>query len=349
MAKIEKTEQIDHYLDQIDKKQDSSLRKKVFLFVGLLLLSGVSYVAYSQFSNKNSFADSSASINTYDNEPSGVSTIVVNNEQIDNGLLPEDDELDPELNPELNPEDENADADNALAEEIAARNEANDRETASNNQANGSSVPSVPRAGISTRTFTADELGKDFTPKGGTSTQANKNVAPSKSAEDAAKAKKAEEDKIAAKKAAEDEAIKKAAIEAKATEKAEEERIAAEKAEAERVAKEEEAKNAAKKTSVIKDPSYPGGEGKMRQFFARKISYPDEAINNRVEGNVNVRIKVDEKGRIVDSQVVKGIGAGCDREVLKAINKMPKWNPAEKDGEPVSKYYLLSVAFKLPN
>lgn len=163
--------------------------------------------------------------------------------------------------------------------------------------------------------------------------------------------KKAEEERIAAEKAAEDEAIKKAAIAAKATEKAEEERIAAEKAEAERIAAEkvEAAKKAAKETSVTKDPSYPGGESKMRQFFARKISYPDEAINNRVEGNVNVRIKVDERGRIVDSQVVKGIGAGCDKEVLKAINKMPKWNPAEKNGEPVSKYYLLSVAFKLPN
>lgn len=95
-------------------------------------------------------------------------------------------------------------------------------------------------------------------------------------------------------------------------------------------------------------PSFPGGEKKMKDYFSKKIRYPSKAIRDRVEGSVVVRVKVDGAGNIVNSEVVRGIGSGCDREVLKAISEMPKWEPGLTNGEPTPKFYMLSVGFKLP-
>jgi TonB family protein len=335
MAKIEKADQIDHYLDQIDKKQDSSFKKRIFLFIGLLLLSGVSFVAYSQLSGRDSIAEGSASINTNNMGSPGVVPITVNNNNLDDELLPEDEEL---LDPALNPDDANL----AEAEAQERKEDAQNRNEEENRNEN---VARPTVTGVSDRTYTAAELAilpSAQKKKIETDKAANKNIAPSKNEDEAAK--KAAASALLA----ETEAAKKAAADA-ADKATADKKIAADKAIADAEAAKKAIADAKKTTSVTKDPSYPGGEARMRQFFARRISYPNDAINERIEGNVDVRIKVDERGKIVDSQVVKGIGAGCDKEVLKAINRMPRWEPAEKDGEPVSKYYLLSVAFKLPN
>jgi TonB family protein len=334
MAKFEKTDQIDHYLNQIDKKQDSSFRRKIFLFIGLLLLLGVSYVAYNQMSGKDSLAEGSTNINTNDIGSSGIVPIAINNNNLDEDLLSGgEEELDSALNPEVeNLEDAIVEEDNAAA--LAA---------AKKRQEEANENPARPTTGVSERTYTAAELADlpsvQIIKKGEeTADPINKNVAPSeKEKADKATAEAEETKKIAAEAADKEEADKIAKETAAATKKATDTAALA------------EAAAAKKSTAVTKDPSYPGGEARMRQFFAKKITYPNKAIDDKVEGSVDVRIRVDEKGRIVDSQVVKGIGAGCDKEVLKAINKMPKWSPAEKDGEPVAKYYLLSVAFKLPN
>lgn len=328
MAQIEKTDQIDKYLDQIDKK-DSSSKKRIFILLAVLLVAVGCIFAYNQFAGKDTVAHNNTS-------PSGV-----NNDAASTVYVNTDDELtDDELIAELEAEEEIAAA-ALLAEEEEAANaeeaEADEQKNKNRSERNNKPSDNSVTPGVSNKSYTAEELGK--LPKAKTFSEAQKERAAA-----AAAAKKAKEEEE--KKAEEEEKEDEGAEEVKEDSTTEEE--VAETAPAEPEEVEEVAPEPAAPKGITKDPSYPGGEAKMRQFFARKITYPNQAINNKIEGNVNVRIKVNASGKIVDSQVVKGIGSGCDREVLRAINRMPKWEPAMENGEKVAKHYLLSVAFKLP-
>lgn len=99
---------------------------------------------------------------------------------------------------------------------------------------------------------------------------------------------------------------------------------------------------------VMTAPSFPGGQAKMQAFLKQQVKYPRRAKDHGVQGRVNVRVYVKKDGSIANAEVVKGLGYGCDKEVLKAVSKMPKWEPATKNGEAVEKSYILSVAFTLP-
>ncbi len=54
----------------------------------------------------------------------------------------------------------------------------------------------------------------------------------------------------------------------------------------------------------------------------RAVRYPASAKEAGIEGRVIVQFIVDEQGRVVDPVVVRGIGAGCDEEAVRAISQV---------------------------
>lgn len=93
-------------------------------------------------------------------------------------------------------------------------------------------------------------------------------------------------------------------------------------------------------------PSFPGGSVKLMQFLSNNINYPNEAKTKGVEGKVVVRFIVDANGNIKNPQIIKGLGYGCDQEVIRVINSMPQWVAGKQDGIPVAVYYTIPVSFK---
>lgn len=75
-------------------------------------------------------------------------------------------------------------------------------------------------------------------------------------------------------------------------------------------------------------PSMIGGE----ETFQNAIDYPRHAIDRGIEGIVEVEFYIDKEGRVVDPVIIKGIGGGCDEEVLSAIRKQ-RYHPGIKNGE----------------
>ena len=61
------------------------------------------------------------------------------------------------------------------------------------------------------------------------------------------------------------------------------------------------------------------------------------------ERSVYVRFIVNEDGHISDCKIIKGMGAGCDDEVIKAVNNMPPWKPGRQDGKPARTYFNFTV------
>lgn len=77
-----------------------------------------------------------------------------------------------------------------------------------------------------------------------------------------------------------------------------------------------------------------------------KIVYPDIAIRAGVEGKVYVLAFVNEEGMVTKTEVIKGIGAGCDEAALSAV-KATRFKPGKQRGTPVKVQISIPVIFKL--
>lgn len=94
-------------------------------------------------------------------------------------------------------------------------------------------------------------------------------------------------------------------------------------------------------------PSFEGGISEFYKFVGKHLKYPAQARRMGIEGKVYVHFVVSKEGSLSDIKVVKGIGAGCDEEVLRIINMSPKWNPGRQRGNPVRVRMMLPITFKL--
>jgi protein TonB len=94
-------------------------------------------------------------------------------------------------------------------------------------------------------------------------------------------------------------------------------------------------------------PEYRGGEEEMYKAINYYLKYPQQAIENKIEGTVIVRFYVDVDGRIGDATVVSNTPDILNQSALKCLKKMPKWNPGKEDGVPVLIYFALPFMFKL--
>lgn len=98
---------------------------------------------------------------------------------------------------------------------------------------------------------------------------------------------------------------------------------------------------------VVEDmPEFPGGTDSMRKFIQANIEYPDSARKHGIQGKVMVEFVIDEEGRLINPKIVKGIGWGCDEEVLRMVRMMPRWNPGKQKGNPVKVRFVLPVKFQ---
>jgi TonB family protein len=79
------------------------------------------------------------------------------------------------------------------------------------------------------------------------------------------------------------------------------------------------------------------------------LQYPPIAQRQKVEGIVELRVLVDEKGRVSDAQVVTGAGgkAGLNEAAMEMVRKR-KYRAATKDGVPVKVWVPVRVRFALP-
>lgn len=94
-------------------------------------------------------------------------------------------------------------------------------------------------------------------------------------------------------------------------------------------------------------PEFPGGSEGLKAYLIENLRYPEQAKKDGVEGRVVVLFTVAEDGSIVNIEVSRGIGSGCDEEAVRVVKAMPKWKPAVKDGKPVAGQYALPITFKL--
>ncbi|MDD2527355.1 MAG: energy transducer TonB [Lentimicrobiaceae bacterium] len=92
-------------------------------------------------------------------------------------------------------------------------------------------------------------------------------------------------------------------------------------------------------------PEFPGGDNARFVYLAQNITYPEAARIQKTEGTVYISFVVEKDGSISNAKILRGIGNGCDEEVIRIINNMPTWKPGMKDDKPVRARFNMPVKF----
>lgn len=94
-------------------------------------------------------------------------------------------------------------------------------------------------------------------------------------------------------------------------------------------------------------PSFKGGDSNMRQWVGQHLQYPTVALENGVQGEVEVTFIIDKEGNVQSPTVTRSVDPSLDREALRLIKSMPKWNPGKQNGQVVNVRYRIPMTFKL--
>ena len=101
--------------------------------------------------------------------------------------------------------------------------------------------------------------------------------------------------------------------------------------------------------AVEQQAEFPGGQAALMKWLSNNIRYPEAAQQNDIQGRVVVKFVVEKDGSIGHAEIARGVDKDLDREALRVVNKMPKWQPGKNNGVAVRSYFNLPVTFKLQN
>ncbi|MCQ2182032.1 MAG: TonB family protein [Bacteroidales bacterium] len=97
-------------------------------------------------------------------------------------------------------------------------------------------------------------------------------------------------------------------------------------------------------------PSFLGSDD-PRTFLSKWVyvylKYPPEAVRDGIQGRVLVDFIIDEKGKVTNVKVAKGVDPLLDDEAVRVVSASPDWKPARVRGQKVKCALSIYVEFKL--
>jgi periplasmic protein TonB len=87
--------------------------------------------------------------------------------------------------------------------------------------------------------------------------------------------------------------------------------------------------------------------GGMKEI-QRLLIYPKAAKNEQIEGKVFVKAFINAQGSVTRTEIVKGLGYGCDEEAIRII-RMTSFRPGKQSGRYVNVQMTISILFSLSN
>lgn len=92
---------------------------------------------------------------------------------------------------------------------------------------------------------------------------------------------------------------------------------------------------------------FPNGDSALKEYIRLNTNYPLDYADSGIQGRTVVRFIVDEKGRISDIKVVRGIGLQTDAQAICVVSDMPVWVPARYKKKPVKSVQFVGISFRL--
>ena len=94
-------------------------------------------------------------------------------------------------------------------------------------------------------------------------------------------------------------------------------------------------------------PQFPGSVGKLFEYLAMNVRYPQEAADKCLQGRVIATFVVEKDGSVTNAMILKSVDPALDAEALRVVKAMPKWTPGKHNGEPVCVKYTVPISFRL--
>lgn len=85
----------------------------------------------------------------------------------------------------------------------------------------------------------------------------------------------------------------------------------------------------------------------LQRWVYTYLKYPQYAVDNGIQGKVLVDFVIDEKGKVRDVKVLKGVHSSLDEEAVKVVEASPDWKPARVRGKKVKCEMSLYIEFRL--
>ena len=101
-----------------------------------------------------------------------------------------------------------------------------------------------------------------------------------------------------------------------------------------------------KRKKFLEKPLYPGGAKALREFVNAHLQYPQDAIDQHIEGVVTVAYQVNDDGEVENPTVVKSLCPSCDEEALRIV-RMLRYDKARNRGVRLKMNSKLNINFHL--
>lgn len=83
---------------------------------------------------------------------------------------------------------------------------------------------------------------------------------------------------------------------------------------------------------------------RLNAFMAEEVELPRWARVQDVRGTLIATFVIGPDGRVRQTGIERSMGDDIDREVLRAVGRMPPWHPGFHDGQPVAVRWRLPVS-----
>ena len=97
---------------------------------------------------------------------------------------------------------------------------------------------------------------------------------------------------------------------------------------------------------VVEDlPQFPGGASEFMKWLTRNLKYPVSAQNKKIKGRVVAQFIVNTDGSVSDLELTEHLEVACDREVLRVLRMMPKWQAGVMNAKPCRTKVCIPIVF----
>lgn len=101
------------------------------------------------------------------------------------------------------------------------------------------------------------------------------------------------------------------------------------------------------KNKFLHLPQIAGGNDALTTYIENNLVYPEEARKLRIEGVVHLLAEIDDNGKVVQVEIIKGIAGGCNDEAIRLIKNV-QFGGVKNNGLRVKTKKRFKIRFQLP-
>jgi len=102
-----------------------------------------------------------------------------------------------------------------------------------------------------------------------------------------------------------------------------------------------------RKNKFLHLPQIAGGKETLKKYIENNLVYPEEARDKRIEGIVYLSAEVDDNGKVIQVEIIKGLAGGCNDEAIRLIKNV-RFGAVKNKGVRLKTKKRFTIKFQLP-